>query len=197
MTAVSSLGHLKMRAAPASRPAGPDDTGIAAFSGAYWRELLSARWLAEVAQVTELSLAFHRAAEAADAGPGYAAGRQVRQLEWQTVAARRALADTEEALGRLSAGRYGRCEQCAADIPADWLMRRPEARYCPGCSPSAAVTAGIATSPAFRHLLALLLAPALARVRRRLATGLSAIALRAVRRPGTHLPATPGRPVDG
>ena len=197
MTAVSSLRHLKMRAAPASRPAGPCGTAAtAAFPVAYWRELLSARWQAELARVTELSLAFLQAAEAADAGPGRAAGRQVRQLGWRTVVARRALADTEEALGRLSAGRYGQCEQCAADIPAGWLLRRPEARYCPGCSPSAAVTAGIATSPAFRHLLALILAPVLARARRRLATSLRAIDPRAAR-PGTHLPATPGRPVDG
>jgi len=197
MTAVSSLGHLKMRAAPANRPAGPCGTAMAAFPVAYWRELLSARWQAGLAQVTELSLAFLRAAEAADAGPGRTAGRQVLRLQRGTVVARRALADTEEALGRLSAGRYGRCEQCAADIPADWLLRRPESRYCPGCSRSAAVTAGIVTSPAFRHLLALILALVLARIRRRLATSLSAIPLRAVRRPGTRLPATPGRPVDG
>ena len=194
MTAVSSLRHLKMRAAPASRPAGPCGTAMAAFPVSYWRELLSARWQAELAQVTELSLAFQQAAEAADAGTGYAAGRDVRRLEWRTVAARRALADTEEALGRLSAGRYGQCEQCAADIPAGWLLRRPEARYCPGCSPSAAVTAGIATSPAFRHLLALILAPVLARARRRLATSLRTIDPRPARRPGTRLPNIPGRP---
>lgn len=197
MTAVSSLRHFMMRAAPASRPAGPDDTWIAAFPVAYWRELLSARWQAELVRVTALSLAFLQAAEAAGAGPGRTAGRQVRQLGWRTAVARRALADTEEALGRLSAGRYGRCEQCAADIPADWLLRRPEARYCPACSPSTAVTAGIATSSAFRHLLALLLAPVLARARRRLATSLSTLDPHPVRRPGTHPPATPGRPVDG
>jgi RNA polymerase-binding transcription factor DksA len=194
MTAVSSLGHLKVRAAPASRPAGPDDTAMAAFPVSYWRELLSARWQAELAQVTELSLAFLQAAETADAGTGRTAGRQVLRLQRGTVVARRALADTEEALGRLSAGRYGQCEQCAADIPADWLMRRPEARYCPGCSPSAAMTAGIVTSPAFRHLLTLLLAPVLARVHRRLAASLSAIDPRAVRRPGTRVPTIPGRP---
>lgn len=194
MTAVSSLRHLKMRAAPASRPAGPYGTAMAAFPVSYWRELLSARWQAELARVTELSLAFLQAAEAADAGPGRAAGRQVRQLGWRTVVARRALADTEEALGRLSAGRYGRCEQCAADIPAGWLLRRPEARYCPGCSPSAAVTAGIATSPAFRHLLALILAPVLARARRRLTTSLRTIDPRAARRPGTRVANIPGRP---
>jgi len=194
MTAVSSLGHLKVRAAPASRPAGSDDTAMAAFPVAYWRELLSSRWQAELAQVTELSLAFLQAAETDDAGTGRTAARQVLRLQRGTVVARRALADTEEALGRLSAGRYGQCEQCAADIPADWLLRGPETRYCPGCSPSAAMTARIVTSPAFRHLLTLLLAPVLARVHRRLAASLSAIDPRAVRRPSTRVPTIPGRP---
>lgn len=193
MTAVGAPQHV-VRAGRASHPADPEDTRVAAFSGAYWRELLVSRWQAELVQVTELSLAFQQAAEAADAGTGHPASRDVRRLEWRTVAARRALADTEEALGRLSAGRYGQCEQCAADIPADWLLRGPEARYCPGCSPSAAMTAGIVTSPAFRHLLTLLLAPVLARVRRRHAASLSAIDPRAVRRPGIRVPAIPGRP---
>jgi RNA polymerase-binding transcription factor DksA len=193
MTAVDARQHV-VRTDRASHPAGPDDTRIAAFPGAYWRELLMSRWQAELAQVTELSLAFQQAADAGDAGTGFVAGRDVRRLEWRTVAARRALADTEEALGRLSAGRYGQCEQCAADIPADWLLRGPEARYCPGCSPSAAMTAGIVTSPAFRHLLTLLMAPALARVHRRLAASLNAIDPRAVRRPGIRVSTIPGRP---
>jgi RNA polymerase-binding transcription factor DksA len=193
MTAVGVRQHV-VRADRASHPAGPDDTRMATFSGAYWRELLVSRWQAELAQVTELSLAFQEAAEGADVGTGHPASRDVRRLEWRTVAARRALADTEEALGRLSAGRYGQCEQCAADIPADWLLRGPETRYCPGCSPSAAMTAGIVTSPAFRHLLTLLMAPALARVHRRLAASLNAIGPRAVRRPGIRVPTIPGRP---
>jgi RNA polymerase-binding transcription factor DksA len=193
MTAVATRQHV-VRADRASHPADPDDTRFAAFSGAYWRELLVSRWQAELVQVTELSLAFQRAAEVADARTGHPASRDVRRLEWRTVAARRALADTEEALGRLSAGRYGQCEQCAANMPADWLLRGPEARYCPGCSPSAAMTAGMVTSPAFRHLLTLLLAPVLARGRRRLAASLSVIEPRAVRRPGIRVPTIPGRP---
>ena len=193
MTTVSTRRHF-VRADRASHPAGPDGTRIAAFSAAYWRELLVSRWQAELAQVTELSLAFQQAAEGADVGTRHPASMDVRRLEWRTVAARRALADTEEALGRLSAGRYGQCEQCAADIPADWLLRGPETRYCPGCSPSAAMTARIVTSPAFRHLLTLLLAPVLARVHRRLAASLSAIDPRAVRRPSTRVPTIPGRP---
>jgi hypothetical protein len=42
--------------------------------------------------VTELSLACQQAADDADAGTGFVAGRDVRRLEWRTVAARRALA---------------------------------------------------------------------------------------------------------
>ena len=51
----------------------------------------------------------------------------------RAVAARRKLADVEEALGRLAAGRYGRCEQCESAIPAGLLALIPEARYCPRC----------------------------------------------------------------
>ena len=56
------------------------------------------------------------------------------------VAARRALFDTEEALARLSSGRYGRCEQCAGPISAARLTREPEARYCGRCA--AAISTG-------------------------------------------------------
>ena len=88
MTAVAERRHV-VQADRADHPAGPDDTRVAAFSGAYWRELLMSRWQAELAQVTELSLACQ---QAADAGTGFDAGRDVRRLEWRTVAARRALA---------------------------------------------------------------------------------------------------------
>lgn len=148
--------------APAASPP------VAGFPVPYWRELLTARWQDEVMQVTELSLAY---CESAGAGTGgsQAARRRLRRLERQTTAARRALVEIEEALGRLSAGLYGRCEQCGAGIPAGRLVRQPEVRYCPGCSPSAAATAAVTTSPAFRNLVTLLLASALARTRRRLA----------------------------
>jgi len=52
----------------------------------------------------------------------------------RTVSARRALADTEEALGRLAKGRYGRCEQCHHEISAKVLSQAPEERYCLGCA---------------------------------------------------------------
>jgi RNA polymerase-binding transcription factor DksA len=89
-----------------------------------------------VLEVTELSVAFYETGERTGPRADGAAGRELRRLQRRTVAARRALADTEEALGRLDAGSYGRCEQCAADIPARWLQGRPETRYCARCSPS-------------------------------------------------------------
>jgi RNA polymerase-binding transcription factor DksA len=90
--------------------------------------------------VTELSLAYHDAAAApvdghgAD-GTGQGSGRQLRRLLNRAVAARRALADTEEALVRLAAGRFGRCEHCAGPIPPARLSLHPEARYCTRCAP--------------------------------------------------------------
>ena len=69
MTAVAERRHV-VQADRADHPADPDDTRVAAFSGAYWRELLISRWQAELAQVTELSLAFQQAADAAGAGAG-------------------------------------------------------------------------------------------------------------------------------
>ena len=94
-------------------------------------EIIRAREVAEADEVAE-------AGEVAGA-----AGRELRRLQRRTVAARRALADTEEALSRLAAGSYGLCEQCAADIPARWLRSRPEARYCPRCSPPGLTRAAV------------------------------------------------------
>ena len=157
------LVNLHGQRQPASqRPAA--STRVAGFPVPYWRELLSARWQTELTAVTELSLAFHETAEVAAAG---ASPASLRRLQRRTVAARRALADLEEALARLSAGHYGRCEQCGGGIPADWLLRQPEVRYCPGCLPGAPAAVTVTMSAAFRNLLALVLAPALNRLSRR------------------------------
>jgi RNA polymerase-binding transcription factor len=105
-----------------------------------WRALLEARWQVRLRQVTELSLAFHDAAAAAGTGSAGSgdvtdpARRRLRDLLWRTVAARRGLADVEEALARLETGRFGRCEQCAAAIPAATLAHTPEQRYCSACT---------------------------------------------------------------
>lgn len=102
--------------------------------GPHWRALLEARWQARVREVTELSLAYHVAA-ASDEGGGGDGRAELRALLHRAVAARRKLADVEEALGRLVAGRFGRCEQCGSQIPAGLLAAGPETRYCPRCDP--------------------------------------------------------------
>lgn len=107
-----------------------------------WRAILEARWRIRLQEVTELSVAYH--ATAADA-PGGIEDRRARRLLGQAVAARRRLADTEDALDRLSAGGYGRCEQCSAPIHEALLAAAPECRYCARCAtaaPADAVAAG-------------------------------------------------------
>lgn len=111
----------------------------ASSPGPQWRALLESRWRARLREVTELSLAYHDAAAAVPATSGQsrdvrAGRRQLWRLLNRAVTARRALADTEEALARLSAGRFGCCENCTAAIPAAQLALTPEARYCPPCA---------------------------------------------------------------
>jgi RNA polymerase-binding transcription factor DksA len=98
-----------------------------------WRSLLEDRWQTRLREVTELSLAYHAVAAAAADVRGDGAERLLRR----TVAARRKLADVEEALARLAAGTFGRCEQCGSAIPAGTLAAVPEARYCPACAAGA------------------------------------------------------------
>src|ERR1700678_2562716 len=89
----------------------------AGIRGPRWRALLEARWQERLREVTELSLAYHCAAAAiADRAVAGAAARRAQTLLRRTVAARRKLADIEEALGRLGAGEFGSCEQCRAAI---------------------------------------------------------------------------------
>jgi RNA polymerase-binding transcription factor DksA len=105
------------------------------LDGPRWRALLEARWRARLEELTELSLAYH---DAAGPGPPDHLGdgpdpRQAQMSLRQAVAARQKLEDVEEALARLAAGRFGRCEQCDRPIPAGLLTLIPEARYCPRC----------------------------------------------------------------
>jgi RNA polymerase-binding transcription factor DksA len=119
---------------------GPEADGPVPAGGPRWRALLEMRWRARLQEVTELALAYHEAAAAAGHG-GSGEGRlqverllRLQRLLRRTVTSRRALADTEEALARLSAGRYGRCESCAGAIPARRLAATPETRYCARCA---------------------------------------------------------------
>jgi RNA polymerase-binding transcription factor DksA len=99
----------------------------------YWRALLEDRWLARLQEVTKLSLAYHQAAPP----DGDAGSRQAERLLRRTVAARRKLADIEEALGRLASGDFGHCEQCRSPLARELLAVVPETRYCPACAESA------------------------------------------------------------
>jgi len=116
------------QASPAAPPAG--------YNGPYWRALLEARWQARLRELIELSLAYH-AAEAFSGGEG-ADRQEIQALLGHAIAARWRLADVEEALGRLTAGGFGRCEQCGSAIPARLLAVLPETRYCPRCDPEPA-----------------------------------------------------------
>ena len=109
-----------------------------------WRALLEARWRARLQEVTELSLAYHGAAAAAPEGRDAAAGqRETQRLLCRTIAARRMLADVDDALSRLAAGTFGSCEQCGAQIPAGLLAVIPERRYCPLCEAEAGPAAAL------------------------------------------------------
>jgi DnaK suppressor protein len=123
----------------------------AATDAPHWRALLEARWRDRLYEVTRLSLAYHGAAAAAPAGRGAAGQREVERLLRSTVAARRKLADTDEALARLAAGSFGRCEQCVAVIPAGLLTVLPEARYCPRCDAPAIPRPAAAARPDSRR----------------------------------------------
>ncbi|MFY1614870.1 TraR/DksA family transcriptional regulator [Micromonospora sp. WMMD736] len=56
------------------------------------------------------------------------------QLSAVLDAARRRLADLDEALSRVAAGTYGTCERCSRPIPAERLAARPSARTCVACA---------------------------------------------------------------
>jgi DnaK suppressor protein len=115
---------------------GPEGDGPVSAGGPRWRALLEMRWRARLQEVTELALAYHEAEAAAGRG-GDEDRLQVQRLLRllrRTVISRRALADTEEALARLSAGRYGWCESCAGAIPARRLAATPETHYCARCA---------------------------------------------------------------
>lgn len=114
---------------------GPEGDRPVPAGGPRWRALLEMRWRARLQEVTELALAYHEAEAAAGRGSGEDR-LQVQRLRLlrRTVTSRRALADTEEALARLSAGRYGWCESCAGAIPAQRLAAMPETRYCARCA---------------------------------------------------------------
>jgi DnaK suppressor protein len=124
----------------AARERGPGRTQRAAVrreraaqrpGGPRWRALLEARWQDRLQKVTELSLAFHDVGSAADPLRPAASVRRLMRL---ATAARRELADTDDALSRLAEGKFGECEQCREPIQAARLFQVPEDRYCARCA---------------------------------------------------------------
>jgi DnaK suppressor protein len=101
--------------------------------GPRWRALLEARWRARLEELTGLALAYHAAEDVPDDTGDNAGSPEAHALLHLAVAARRKLEDVEEALARLAAGNFGRCEQCGSEIPPGLLALIPEARYCPRC----------------------------------------------------------------
>jgi RNA polymerase-binding transcription factor DksA len=94
-----------------------------------------------VQEVTELSLAYHVAAAAVPDGTGDGAGQpEIAALLRRAVQARRKLADVEDALARLAAGRFGSCEQCGSPVQAGLLTAVPETRYCARCDAPSGVS---------------------------------------------------------
>jgi DnaK suppressor protein len=127
-----------------ANPAAMAPPAPAPTDGPRWRALLEARWQARLEELTQLALAYHTAELALD-GSGAGPGQQETQtLLRRAIAARRRLADVEEALARLAAGEFGRCEQCGSVIPAGLLAVIPETRYCPRCH----------AAPAWAHAVA-------------------------------------------
>ena len=118
-------------AAAPSRPALPTSPTLAAVPA--WHSLLEERWQQRLSTLTELSLAYHNAAESCGHPAGAAETARLQRLLREATAARRALGETEDALARLSDGSFGRCEQCSRPIPTAELLTEPETRYCPDC----------------------------------------------------------------
>jgi DnaK suppressor protein len=118
-------------AAAPPRPALPTPPTLAAVPA--WHSLLEERWQQRLSTLTELSLAYHNAAERCGQPAGAAETARLQRLLREATAARRALGETEDTLARLSDGSFGRCEQCSRPIPTAELLAEPETRYCPDC----------------------------------------------------------------
>jgi RNA polymerase-binding transcription factor DksA len=105
----------------------PEPSDLTAAAPAY-RAQLEHQWRAQVAEITRLSL------DALDRADSYGSRPEDLHVAAQLIAAaRQQLADTEDALRRLDAGRYGRCVNCTRTIPAERLEVLPAARYCVPC----------------------------------------------------------------
>jgi RNA polymerase-binding transcription factor DksA len=60
-------------------------------------------------------------------------GRDMHTLAMQTASVRQRIAETAQALRRMSEGVYGRCEDCDRAIPLGRLRATPQAAQCAPC----------------------------------------------------------------
>lgn len=65
---------------------------------------------------------------------GATVGWERAQLRAVLEQTRHQLIDLDDALKRLAAGAYGRCERCGNDIDPDRLAARPATRTCLSCA---------------------------------------------------------------
>jgi DnaK suppressor protein len=88
------------------------------------RELLERQFGEHTDQLTELTL------QSRLRGHG---GHDPDTLRRLIEVAQRGVADTAQALRRMSEGTYGVCDGCGQDIPTARLEALPSARYCVPC----------------------------------------------------------------
>jgi RNA polymerase-binding transcription factor DksA len=106
------------------------------------REVLVAEQAAVLAQVGALERSLDdivRASESSNADDEHDPEGSTIAFERAQVTAllahtRARLSETAEALQRLDAGDYGRCERCGTAIPVERLVARPTARTCIHCA---------------------------------------------------------------
>ncbi|SNT05077.1 TraR/DksA family transcriptional regulator [Actinoplanes regularis] len=60
-------------------------------------------------------------------------GRDLRTLAMRTASVRQRIAETAQALRRMSEGTYGLCEDCDKAIPLGRLRATPQAAQCAAC----------------------------------------------------------------
>ena len=88
------------------------------------RGMLEERFAVHTARLTALTVYGHL--------PGHA-GYDRHTLEHLTASARQGIADTAQALRRMSEGTYGVCAGCHRQIPLGRLRTVPHATHCAQC----------------------------------------------------------------
>lgn len=102
-------------------------------SPAQYRTLLVEQWRAQLDDVTRLSVEVAGQREGIQKGAAGAGTEYTSVAVRLLAAARHQLEETEDALRRLEAGSYGRCDRCRLPIPSARLEALPAARLCVAC----------------------------------------------------------------